>query len=183
MSLKIVGGEKKGFKLFTPKTLNIRPATARVRDSVFNILPSMMDLKILDLFAGTGSMAFEALSRGASHATLVDIGDEAVGLLRKNIAKLDYQKQTQIIQKPANSAVSFLHKKSEQFDLIFIDPPYDQRLLKSCIQTLEKRSISHPDTLFISEHSPREKLNLTDHFKLVDERVYGQTIVSFFKES
>ncbi|MBI2335434.1 MAG: 16S rRNA (guanine(966)-N(2))-methyltransferase RsmD [Deltaproteobacteria bacterium] len=179
MSLKIVGGSAKGRLLKAPKSPLIRPARASVRQAIFNILPSVEGNFVLDLYAGSGSVGMEALSRGAKAATFVDSGFQAIALLKENLKRLNFSHLAYLLKKEVCTAIRMCHKMKKTYDLIFIDPPYDKGLVNKTLACLQRHPIFHPMTQIIIERSPREKINLTESFKLVDERQYGQTIISF----
>lgn len=181
MGLKIVGGAAKGRKLRSPKTSSIRPATAKVRESMFQILGDLSNLEVLDLFAGSGAVGLEALSRGAKEVVFVDSGQAAVSLLFENLEKLGFLNQAYVLKKKAKTAIEILVKKKRSFDLIFVDPPYDCGLVQATLRQLERSTLLAPEGLLLCEHSPRELPEATEGLEKVDERHYGQTFVSFFK--
>ncbi len=182
MPLKIVAGTHKGRKLSIPKTQDIRPATARVRESVFQILGNLEGMEVLDLFAGTGSVGLEALSRGARHVVFVDSGIPAVKLLLKNLTQIGLLDQAHVLKKSANAAIEILFQKKQQFDLIFLDPPYDRGLIDSTLKKLHQFDLLLPNGEIICEHSPRELPTFLSGLRLVDQRKYGQTYVSFLRK-
>lgn len=177
--MKVIAGKYKGQILKGPKKEGIRPAAAKVRKSIFDILGDMESLNVLDLFAGTGSVGIEALSRGASSATFVDNNPHALALLFDNLKKLQLLTQSHILKKNVNNAMEFLAKKHLQFDLIFLDPPYDQNYINTSLEKIVNCNLLNKNGLIISEHSPRELPNFLSGLCLVDQRKYGQTLVSF----
>ncbi len=181
MAVKIVAGSAKGRKLKGPKKAGIRPATAKVRKSVFDILGDLSGMKVLDLFAGSGSMGVEAMSRGAAEAVFVDPHQAAVSLLFDNLKTTGFLNQTHILKKSAAAAIPFLHRMKLQFDLIFLDPPYDRGYLDSTLKSLHRFPLLAPGGLLVCEHSPREIPAFLSGLQKVDQRKYGQTVVSFFK--
>ena len=181
MGLKIVSGSAKGRKLKGPKTAGIRPATAQVRKSVFQILGDLTGFKVLDLFAGTGSMGLEALSHGAEEVVFVDSGQASISLLFKNLETLGFLQCSHIIKKSAAAAIALLHQKKVSFDLIFLDPPYDRGLVDSTLQKLASFPLLAPEGRLLIEHSPREKPTFLSGLRKVDERKYGQTFVTFLQ--
>lgn len=178
--MRIIAGLAKGRKLFTPKSHLIRPASDKVKGAVFNILGDISDLKVLDLFAGTGNVALEALSRGAAFATFVDYSREALELIKKNIALCKFEDQSRIISGPIPSILKKL--RGSHFELAFVDPPYDKDLIKPALQGLLTHNLIDANSLVIVEHSPREE-PACDGFLQTDQRVYGQTLISFLKKA
>ncbi|HEX5034983.1 MAG TPA: 16S rRNA (guanine(966)-N(2))-methyltransferase RsmD, partial [bacterium] len=140
MGLKITAGSAKGRKLKGPKSAGIRPAAARVRESVFQILGDLEGRRVLDLFAGTGSMGLEALSRGAAQVDFVDPNQAAVSLLFHNLKLTGFGDQARVIKKKAIPAIDWLARKAEPYDLIFVDPPYD----KGHVDATLKQLLRHP---------------------------------------
>ncbi len=183
MSLKIVAGSAKGRILKGPKKSGIRPATAQVRKSVFDILGDLSGKKALDLFAGTGSVGLEALSRGAVHVVFVDSEQAAVSLLYQNLNTTGFLDRAHVLKKPAVGAIEFLFKKKLKFNLIFLDPPYDRAYVNLCLKKLRKFPLLAPGGILVCEHSPREIPTFLTGLEVVDERKYGQTLVTFFKEA
>ncbi len=126
MSLRLIGGLWKGRPLKTPKGPQTRPTQGMLRGAVFNICQSQIEgACFLDLFAGSGAMGLEALSRGASHATLVEHDREAAQCIRSNIEVLGADKLTTLLTTDVAKALALLAKKETRFDIIYIDPPYD----------------------------------------------------------
>ena len=183
MGLKIVAGSAKGRKLRGPKSQGIRPAAARVRESLFQILGDMSGKRVLDLFAGTGSMGLEALSRGADSVVFVDPNQAAVSLLFHNLEITGFKDRAHILKKKAAAAVEFLHKKGYQYDLIFLDPPYDKGFVDGTLKKLKAFPLLAPGGLLLCEHSPREIPAFLSGLEVADIRKYGQTTVTFLKET
>lgn len=181
MGLKLVGGSAKGQKLKGPKTSGIRPASARVRKSLFDILGDLTGDRVLDLFAGTGSMGMEALSRGAAEVTFVDDNPQAVKLLLHNLNQLGFLEQAHVLQEKVATAMKRLARKEQRFDLIFVDPPYDQGLVERSLKILDGLDLLAPGGRVLCEHSPREIPPFLGRLQCVDKRKYGQTLVSFFE--
>ena len=181
MGLKIVGGSAKGRVLKAPKTSSIRPATAKVRESMFQILGDLQGLQVLDLFAGSGAVGLEALSRGAEEVVFVDSGQAAVSLLFENLERLGFLQKAFVLKKKVKTAIEILFKKKRSFDLIFLDPPYDCGLIQSSLQELSRFPLLAPEGLLVCEHSPRELPEASEGLEKIDERHYGQTYVSFFR--
>ncbi len=126
MTLRIIGGKFKGRILKTPKGPSTRPTQGMLREAVFNICQNSIDeARFLDLFAGSGAMGLEAISRGASHATLVESNRMALSCIKQNIEELKTSEQIQILPLKAEKALQILTKQSSLFDIVYIDPPYD----------------------------------------------------------
>lgn len=185
--MRIIAGEKKGHLLYTPKGLLVRPTADRVKESLFSILGDPPEnARVLDLFAGTGALGLESLSRGAKEAVFVESHPAAIQVLEKNIVKLQYQNQARIIRQFVLKALS---KSMGTFDWIFIDPPYSEGQLHKVLDFLGSPlcSLLKNDTIVITEFSTTKSLQpdrpLMRHGRLTlkDERIYGQTGLTFYQ--
>ena len=176
--MRVIGGRFRGTRLHTPKGVEIRPTADRLRESIFNILGSRPHTKrVLDLYAGTGAMGIEALSRGAAHAVFIDRNPGALDLIRKNIAKVRAAEQTTVIPWDIARNLQCLCGR-EAFDLVFVDPPYRKGLIHRTLVNLQSAGIEF--TSVIIEHDGEERLGDLPHgFELRDQRRYGKTLVSF----
>jgi len=176
--LRIVGGKYRGKKLFSPENLNVRPTSDRAREAIFNILfskiGSMEERSVIDVFAGTGALGLEALSRGAKSLCLID---KDITLARKNAALFEKEKdKITLIQ----ADISKLSYSKTKYDLIFSDAPYDKGLNEIALSTLTDKGYIKDGALCVVETRQNEKLDLSKNFELIDERVYGMAKVSFF---
>lgn len=178
--MRIVSGTFKGRRLQGPKSKEIRPVLDKVKQAIFNILGGVEELRVLDLFAGTGSIGIEALSRGASFAVFVDSGIEALRLIKKNIRLLGLENQTRVLRACLPKEVARLRKVGP-FGLLFVDPPYDRDLVNPTLHAIAREKILVPGGTVVVEHSPRETISPDVGLSLFDQRKYGQTLVSFLK--
>lgn len=177
--MRIISGTEKGRKLYTPKSHNIRPALDKVKGAIFNILFDVSDLTVLDLFAGTGAIGMEALSRGAKHATFVDSGNEALTIIRKNIELCKFGERSKIFPTKVSVAIDYFAKHDQKFDLIFVDPPYLKNLVGETLEQISNLGILGQDGKIIVEHSPKEPISEIAGLTLTETRKYGQTYISF----
>ena len=179
--MRIISGASRGRKLATPKSQSIRPTSDRVKESIFNILGEEVEGKlVLDLFAGTGNLGIEALSRGAKKAIFVERGRQALRLIQRNIAQIGLEGRVEIIPRDANRAIGVLKGKGEVFDLILMDPPYEKGLIKRTLTKLNSHPIYHTNSILVIEHDRREPiLDILDGWNLVRERRLGDTVISF----
>ncbi len=162
----------------------MRPTAARVREALFNILPhELSGLKVLDLFAGTGNVTIEALSRGAAEAILVESSTGAGKVIRENLRRLRLMNRAKVWITPVARAVRLLARRGESFDVIFLDPPYEHHLLEPSLKIIAQGALLRDTGVLIAEHSVREKLEARyDALVLSDQRRYGSTLLSFFKQ-
>jgi 16S rRNA (guanine966-N2)-methyltransferase len=181
--MRVIGGERKGRRLLVPKGQAVRPTAARVKESLFNILPhNFSGMKVLDLFAGTGNLSIEALSRGAAKAVLVDASARSATTIRENLRRLGLTARTEVWVAPAPRALKSLANRGEVFDMIFLDPPYDQGLVEASLKLLGRGMLLGDTGTIVAEHSTREVVSSRyGSLVLNDQRRYGDTLLSFFK--
>ena len=181
--MRIVGGKFKGRKLRSVRGTRTRPTADRTREAIFNIIAfQLQDVRVLDLFAGTGALGIEALSRGAQSAVFIDISKPSLSILRENLAGLCVESSTRIIRWDITANLNCLLSMPRAFDLIFMDPPYNQNLIMPALGHLHASQSLDSDALVIVEHSSREPVE-PDRlpFDIVDRRQYGKTLVSFLR--
>ncbi|MFH1653976.1 MAG: 16S rRNA (guanine(966)-N(2))-methyltransferase RsmD [Pseudomonadota bacterium] len=182
--MRVIAGTAKGRKLVAPKGIfPTRPVLDKVKGAIFNILFDVTDLTVLDLFAGTGAIGIEALSRGAKRAVFVDNNRVALASLKKNIQSTGFENSSRVIDAHVARAIKMLQRREEKFDLIFIDPPYEKNLVNTTLSQLAETSIFQKDAIIIIEHSPKEMVEPVKAFALTETRKYGQTRISFLKPS
>ena len=183
LSMRIIAGQCKGHRLAPLKGGQTRPTQDQVREAIFNILGSEGPfLKVADLFAGSGAMGLEALSRWGGAALFVETSRAAVDCLRKNIGLLKMEGKARVIQRDLSRGVRFLHKVGGLFDLIFMDPPYGQGWCEALIPSLLSLSILEEKGVLVLEHDLKEPIpGQVGDWGIRDQRRYGQTRVSFYK--
>lgn len=181
--MRVISGTAKGRRLQTPKSNEIRPVLDKVKGAIFNILFDVTGWRVLDLFAGTGAMGIEALSRGADFCVFVDDSREGCRLIAANLERCQFQDRGKIVLKEARQAIQLLGKRAEKFDLIFVDPPYEKSYVKKTLRQLVENFLLHEKTIIIIEHHPKELIPEIGGLTLTDQRKYGQTLVSFLKLS
>lgn len=179
--MRIIGGKLKGKKLYSVPGVKTRPTADRVRESIFNILSSLVsDAVVLDLFAGTGAFGFEALSRGAQSAVFAEIDKDSISVLRRNIKNISVESQTKVIQWDITKNLNCLRSFQPAFNLIFMDPPYRKNMIKPSLINLHSSHCIENGARIVVEHSHQEPLLENQlPFGIVDQRQYGKTLVSF----
>ena len=181
-TVRIIAGTAKGIRLKTPKGMKTRPTADRVKVSVFGILAARpTDAAVLDLFAGTGALGLEALSRGAVSAILVDKGAESLKIIAENAALTNSVQLLTICREDVFQAIRRLRNAGARFDLIFCDPPYNFGLATKTLQALDEGDLLNENGVLVLEHSQHEKL--PDELKRIvayRSEFYGETVVSFF---
>ena len=184
--MRVVGGRFKGRKLSSFDGDAIRPTTDKVREAIFNVLGVPFQFKkVLDLFAGSGALGIEALSRGAEEALFVDMSRESVKVIEDNLNACKIGKEAKVLKKPVLSAIAEL-KEDSGFDLVFLDAPYkDIDATKEALKLLSKTQALTNDCLLVCEISSRETLD-EDFLKesgleALKEKKYGDSAVYFLE--
>jgi 16S rRNA (guanine(966)-N(2))-methyltransferase RsmD len=180
--MRIIGGRARGRRLFVPKSCTARPTADRIKEAFFNIVGTIEGKTFLDLFAGTGSMGLEAISRGAYKATLVEKHPALVDAIARNIDRCGFAVQCEIIALDFVGAIDRLTARAEVFDILFADPPYEKAILSDLMEQLGDGRLITSDGLLAVQHSTRETPREQWRFSLVDQRRYGDTILSFFNK-
>lgn len=180
--MRIVGGKFRGRALAAPRSEAIRPTSDRLRESLFNVLAHAYDdpitgARVIDLFAGTGAMGLEALSRGAAFALFVDDGAEARGLLRENIETLGLGGVTRVFRRDATRLGAA--ERTAPFDLVFCDPPYSRDLAPRALASAAAGSWLAPGALCVVEEAATATLPCPERFSEIERRAYGDTQVLF----
>ena len=180
--MRIIAGKFRGKSLISPSDDSIRPTADRVRESMFNILASRLgpvfaDVRVLDLFAGTGALGFEALSRGASHVTFVDMGAEARGIIRDHIEAFGAGGVTKLLRRDATDLGT--PGTFGQFNLVFLDPPYGQGLGERALTHIAANGWLAPEATIVFEESADAEITIPDGYTLDDRRIYGSAAVHF----
>jgi 16S rRNA (guanine966-N2)-methyltransferase len=183
--MRIIGGKLKGRTLQGPSSHAIRPTSDRLRETIFNILQfSYQDAangaRVLDLFAGTGAMALEALSRGACLALLIDQGAEAIALMRANINALGLSAAAaRILRRDALRLGKA--PAGERFNLAFLDPPYGRGLVRPALDSLSEGAWLERDALVMIEEAKATEIVLPGGYELLETRTYGDTQILFVR--
>ena len=183
--MRIISGISKGRRLAAPKSQAVRPTSDRVKESIFNILGDEVEGKVvLDLFAGTGNLGIEALSRGAKRALFVENGRQALRLIQKNLSQLGMKGRSEILPRDVSRAIGVLERRGEPFDLILMDPPYEKGLIQKTLLKLYLHRIYHKDSILVIEHDRREPIpEVVEGWTLCRQRKFGNTLISFLSPS
>jgi len=179
--MRIIAGMARGRTFDAPQGLDTRPTLDRVRENVFNILQmKVRQAQVLDLFSGSGAMAFEAISRGAEAAVLVDHDRAAHAVERRNAQKLRMEEQCRLMNCDWQQALRTLTAGGARFDVVFLDPPYAMHDLTAVFEGL--KAVLKEDAVILLEHEAKTFPATCDGFDLYDSRKYGVAGVSFFRQ-
>ena len=170
--MRVISGTAKGRRLKEPEGYAIRPTTDKVKESVFNIIQFDIEgRRVLDLFAGTGQLGIEALSRGAAYAVFVDESNNAIRIVRENIRHSGFEDRAAVMK---GDAVSFL-KRGDKFDVIFVDPPYDTRLMEKSLDSIFAFDMLKDNGIIICETNVERLMPEPDYpYKKGREYIYGR---------
>jgi 16S rRNA (guanine966-N2)-methyltransferase len=179
--MRVITGLYKGRTIRTVDDLSVRPATDRVRQTLFNMLGTRILLEgsvVLDLFAGSGSLGIEALSRGAKRVLFVEAGRNAARLLEENLAALGCEESAEVLQ---TDALEYLRAAREKADLIFADPPYVFEETADIPALVFERGLLAPGGYLLIEHSKELQFETTGHYRVGPVKRFGRTYVTFFQ--
>ncbi len=179
--MRIISGTHKGKRIHAPKKLPARPTTDIAKEALFNILNNnyyLSEIKVLDLFSGTGNISFEFASRGTPEVIAVDRDPKSAAFISKTVAELGFP-----IVVFKSDSLKFLHKTTESFDLIFADPPYQMELGEFMMITkiVFERKLLNEGGMLIIEHSKHTDLSQLEYYK--ESRRYGGSVFSFFEDA
>ncbi len=182
IQVRVIAGAAGGLKLTAPAGNATRPTADRVKEALFSILEGMhglADTQVLDLFAGSGALGIEALSRGAAHATLVDKSRPALAALRNNLLHTNMAERATVLALDVFTSIEHLLRHKARFDLIFLDPPYALGVQRTVLERLGP--LLAPTGLIVAEAASRDRLpEQIGPFHCIDRRVYGDTALEFF---
>jgi len=179
--MRIIAGSMRSRTIVAPKGTDTRPTLDRTRESLFNILAGdCPEARVLDLYAGSGALALESISRGAKSAVVCDCSREAAKAIRQNIETLRVQGQVRFLFMQDTQAIAQLMREKAQFDLVFLDPPYRLSTDPAC-RLMHEAGILLPDALVVIEHDARVTPAPGEGYTLIDKRQYRDTVISFYQ--
>lgn len=181
--MRVISGKARGLKLNAPKNEDVRPTTDRVKESLFNIINSyVLDSNVLDLFAGTGSLGIECLSRGANKCVFVDKSKESMAIVKSNIKKARVENESITLNTDFKNAIVSLGKKGEKFNIIFMDPPYYKNMFIDALSAVDENNLLEEDGIIVVEHDTVDSFpeNVGRLYKNRDKK-YGNTTLTFYK--
>lgn len=185
--MRIIGGKHRGAKLYTLDGFDTRPTLDRVKEPLFSILNfALPDAVVLDLFAGSGALGLEAISRGAKQAFLSDSHAKAIHIIEQNVEKLRETSKVQIMHKDYLVALETLKKQQIKFDLVFLDPPYETDFAQKATQQIVQLDLLNKNGVIVIEADrKKEIMNAINEIELIeiyDERKYGRAELIFARQ-
>ena len=183
--MRIITGTARGTKLLSPEGTATRPTSERAKEAVFSVLAfDVPGRRVLDLFAGSGQLALEALSRGAESAVLVDSAASAIDVIRKNVVKTHMEQRASVVRMDCLSYLKSA-KTDEPFDLIFIDPPYIKRLVPDMLTMILERGLATKNAIFVCESEEEDVFEgnetLREQFNLRRKARYAKAVVTILE--
>lgn len=180
--MRVIAGRAKGKRINVPKGVKIRPTTDRVKEAVFSIIGDRIEqARVLDLYAGSGSLGIEALSRGAAEAIFVDSQPAANKAIQRNLDETGFASRARVMRSRAKESVYRLASQGREFDLIFLDPPYRISIfeLKAVLEKLVEQKVLASKGIIVLEHLAKI-VPKTDTLRKISTRRYGDSAISFF---
>ena len=183
--MRVISGSARGRKLKSPKSNETRPIMDRVKTALFDILaPEIMGMRVLDLFAGTGAVGIEALSRGAESAIFIERSPEAWRLVRENLALTNLGDRAEVLRTDAFAYLQQAAATGRRFDLVYVAPPQYVNMATQALIQLDVSPLTEPDGLVIIQIHPQERAELDTltlkRLRRYDERRYGSTLLLFY---
>ena len=182
--MRVIAGNARGRKLSAPKSLRVRPTADRVKESLFSILLSRLGefdgMRVLDIFAGTGNLGIEALSRGAAYAVFIDSHQESADIIRKNLEITQFSDSAKVVLQDAAGALKWLARSEAPFHLIFLDPPYHEGHTTRVLELLSDCPLVDAGTTIVAEFSSKEDIPRSfGRLRETERRIYGDSALSF----
>ena len=180
--MRILGGKYKGRNFYMPE--GIRPTQNVLRAAIFDLLGhDLSGLTFLELFAGSGAVGLEAISRGADEVIMVEHNDLNAKTIRENgeLLGIEFGGKFSLVHADAFSYVKRLSEEQKRFDIVFFDPPYAQKLAKKTLKLLSSRDILHPQSLVMVQCEVSEKIEIPDQFTMLTQRRYGSSYLTLLQ--
>jgi len=184
--MRIIAGTAKGKRLITLAGIATRPTLDRVKEALFNIIQfDISEAHVLDLFAGSGALGLECLSRGAKYVVFCDNSHEAAKVIKENIENTKFEENSEVLNKDYMLALKKLHKESYKFDIIFLDPPYGSDFDTKALEEIMKLELLSDDGMIIIETDNKKKeieILKNKKIKIHDKRLYGRVLLIFVRK-
>lgn len=179
--MRIISGRKRGHKLLEFEGGDVRPTTDRVKESVFNLIQSFVpDAVCLDMFAGSGALSFEAISRGAERAVCIDSDKRSIDIIKKNALSLGFSEDCDIVNM---SCFDYIEGTQEKFDIVFLDPPYNKNFIEPVLGALLENDILNEDGIIVLESDDTDFHGEFDSLEVYRQRKYGRTYITIYKKA
>lgn len=178
--MRIISGSRRGHKLLDFEGMDVRPTTDRVKESIFNLIQSYVtDSVCLDMFSGSGALSFEAISRGAARAVMVDSDKRSVDIIKKNTESLGFEDKCEIHNK---SCFDYAAAARDKFDIIFLDPPYNKGLIEPVLGAIVKNELLTDEGIVVLESDDTDFSEEFEGLTVLKQRKYGRTYITVYKK-
>lgn len=179
--MRIISGRKRGHKLLEFEGEDVRPTTDRVKESVFNMIQGFVpDAVCLDMFAGSGALSFEAISRGAQKAVCIDSDKRSIDIIKKNALSLGFLEDCDIVNM---SCFDYVERTTEKFDIVFLDPPYNKNFIEPVLDALIKNDVLNEDGIIVLESDGTDFHDEFEGLDIYRQRKYGRTYITIYKKA
>lgn len=176
--MRIISGSRRGHKLLDFEGMDVRPTTDRVKEAIFNLIQSFVSGSMcLDMFAGSGALSFEAVSRGARGAVLLDKDKHSVDIIRRNAESLGFEALCEIWNE---DCFGYAAKTSEKFDIIFLDPPYNKNLIEPALSAIVQNELLSEDGIVVLESDDTDFAGEFGDLTILKQRKYGRTHITVY---
>lgn len=176
--MRIISGSRRGHKLLEFDGMAVRPTTDRVKESIFNLIQEYVtDSVCLDMFAGSGALSFEAVSRGAERAVLLDKDKRSIDIIRKNAESLSFEKVCEIRNE---DCFEYAKRTGEKFDIIFLDPPYNKGFIEPALKTIVENDLLTDDGIVVLESDDTDFSDEPEGLSVLKQRKYGRTYITVY---
>lgn len=177
--MRIISGIRRGHKLLEFEGMDVRPTTDRVRESIFNIIQGYVaDARVLDMFSGSGALSLEAVSRGARNAVCIDADKRSIDIINKNIKALRFEDKCRVLNM---SCFDFAKSAKEEFDLIFLDPPYNKGYIEPALRAIHENGLLSKEGIAVLESDSTDFKGEADGLSVMKQRKYGRTYITIYK--
>lgn len=176
--MRIISGCRRGHKLHEFAGSDVRPTTDRVKEAIFNLIQfNVPDAVVLDMFAGSGALSFEALSRGAQRAVLIDSDKNSVAIIKKNIRELKFEDLCEV---RTQSCLDFAKTCKDKFDIIFLDPPYNKGFIEPVLTSIYENDLLSGEGIIVLESDDTDFKSEFSGFQILKQKRYGRTYVTVY---
>lgn len=177
--MRIISGCRRGHKLYEFDGMDVRPTTDRVKESMFNLIQDYVQgARVLDMFAGSGALSLEALSRGAESAVLTDADRRSVNIIEKNIAALRFEDLCTVRNV---SCFDYAAECAEEFDIIFLDPPYNKGFIEPVLDTIVRNGLLSGEGIIVLESDSTDFKDPTDSLEIIKQKRYGRSFITVYR--
>lgn len=178
--MRIISGIRRGHKLLEFEGDDVRPTTDRVKESIFNIIQGYVpDAICLDMFGGSGALSFEAISRGAKKAVIIEKDKRSVDIIKKNATSLKFLDSCEIVN---GSCLDYVGQTKEKFDIIFLDPPYNKNFIETVLLEIIKNDVLNEDGIIMLESDDIDFHGEFDGLEIYRQKRYGRTYITIYKQ-